>query len=36
VSDNLVVSAGKLTVVDHNNGLTLVARAHQLVMEGFS
>lgn len=22
--------------LDHNNGLTLVARAHQLVMEGYS
>jgi diadenosine tetraphosphatase ApaH/serine/threonine PP2A family protein phosphatase len=23
-------------LIDHNNGLTLVARAHQLVMEGYS
>ena len=25
-----------LCLIDHNNGLTLVARAHQLVMEGYS
>jgi hypothetical protein len=27
---------GANPVADHNNGLTLVARAHQLVMEGYS
>ena len=29
-------SRGNELTKDHNNGLTLVARAHQLVMEGFS
>lgn len=33
---SVVTSGLQLIVVDHNNGLTLVARAHQLVMEGFA
>ena len=36
-SVSLIVRLSKQhTNPDHNNGLTLVARAHQLVMEGFS
>lgn len=33
---HFVSRAIELMFSDHNNGLTLVARAHQLVMEGFS
>jgi hypothetical protein len=36
VSPPSLISHELVLITDHNNGLTLVARAHQLVMEGFS
>jgi serine/threonine-protein phosphatase 2A catalytic subunit len=36
VSPSSLFSHEFVLIIDHNNGLTLVARAHQLVMEGFS
>ena len=36
VSPPPLLSHERVLITDHNNGLTLVARAHQLVMEGFS
>lgn len=32
----MIIWGRAFLTADHNNGLTLVARAHQLVMEGFS